>query len=83
MSLIPYLLHAKTRKEGDSFVITLRTKEGAELLKRLSEKKGIEVIVEVNPAPHHFKSKQELLDYWRSTNEIFDRFYQELGLQII
>jgi hypothetical protein len=83
MSLIPYLLHANTRKEGGSFVLTLRTEEGAEVLRKLCQEKGIEVVIEVKPAPNYFKNKQELLNYWLSTNEIFKEFYQELGLKII
>jgi len=83
MSLLPYLLHSKIKKENGKYTLIMRTEEGAEVIREASKKKGIDIDIEVIPPPRYYKSEKERLDYWLQNNEIFKELYETLSLKLL
>lgn len=81
--MTPYLLHTNMSKDGDTFYFTMRTNEGAELIKEAAQKKGIKVVVTVKPPPKYYASKQHYLEHLLENNPIFKEFYDTLALKLV
>jgi len=82
MSIIATLNHCNIRKVKGIFYADVRTIELKEYLEKRASEKGMELIVTHKPAPHHFKTKQDYLDYTIANNENFNNFVKELGLKL-
>ena len=82
MSIISVLNHCGIHKVKGVFYASVRTIELKEYLEKLAEAKNLDVVITHNPPPHHFKTKQEYLDYKMSNNENFKNFVNGLGLKL-
>jgi hypothetical protein len=83
-TLAPYLAHTGiTKDELGVYHLTMRTKEGADAIKAVSEKKGIKVVVTIVPPRKYFANTKARLEYMLSSNQMFKEFYDTLGLQLI
>ena len=77
------LAHIKAEKVDGVFHITTRTKEAANMLQRLSDKKGIKAVYNYTGVPTYYLSEQHKLEVFCKKAPILKDFVNELGLKLL
>jgi hypothetical protein len=81
--MLEILIHANIGKVDGVFTARVRTEGARELVAKRAKEKGLEVNIELVPAPRYFKDSKSHLEHLTNTNKQFANAVKQLGLKLL